>query len=172
MTINTTLNRIEMRIMDIENKFAEFPVQPATLNNSQANKNITKEKFSDFFDFYAQKYGLDCNLAKAVAKAESGFNAKAVSAAGAQGLMQLMPDTAQMLGVNNPLDAEENIAGGMRYLKGLLDQYGGNTSLALAAYNAGPGNIKKYGGVPPFNETKNYVNIVQKYYQQMKQQEE
>ena len=112
------------------------------------------------FEKAAEAYGVPVNLLKAVAKAESGFDPDVVSSAGAQGVMQLMPGTARSLGVSDPFDAEQNIMGGAKYLSQLLRQFNGDTTLAVAAYNAGPGSVTKYGGVPPYAETQNYVQKV------------
>jgi len=112
----------------------------------------------------SQKYGMNPSLIKAVINAESSWNPYAVSRKGAQGLMQLMPATAAAMGVSNPFNPEENIGGGVRYLKYLLQRFSGNLTLALAAYNAGPKAVDKFGTVPPFQETRQYVRRVLSMY--------
>ncbi|QNK42594.1 lytic transglycosylase domain-containing protein [Caproicibacter fermentans] len=120
------------------------------------------QNLDDIFQRAADAYGVPENLLKAVAKAESGFQADAVSSCGAQGIMQLMPSTAKSLGVSDAFDPEQNIMGGAKYLGSLLGKYS-DPKLALAAYNAGSGNVEKYGGIPPFRETRNYVEKVLSY---------
>ena len=111
----------------------------------------------------ALRHGVPAALVKAVVKTESNFQRHAVSSKGAQGLMQLMPGTASDLGVDDPFSAEENVRGGTRYLRAMIDRYG-DWKYALAAYNAGPGAVDQYGGIPPYRETREYVERVLHYY--------
>lgn len=125
--------------------------------------SYTSSELDSIFEDAANTYGVSSIILKSIAKAESGFNPSAVSSAGAVGIMQLMPSTAAALGVSNSYDARENIMGGAKYISQLLSNYQGNISLALAAYNAGSANVDKYGGIPPFTETQNYVKKVLSY---------
>lgn len=142
------------------------------VNNTAASDSVKLEasglscsaQLDAIFDEAASKYGVDAKFLKAIAKCESDFSTECTSRSGAMGIMQLMPQTAASLGVTNAYDPYQNIMGGARYISEKLAQYNGDKSLALAAYNAGSGNVAKYGGIPPFKETQNYVVKVMAYY--------
>ena len=134
----------------------------SAVNATDKKQTGESSSMSTIFDRAAAAFNVPVTLLKAVAKNESNFDADAVSSCGAQGVMQLMPSTAKSLGVTNSLDAEQNIMGGAKYLSQMLSRYDGDTTLALAAYNAGSGNVAKYGGVPPFKETQTYIARVLK----------
>ncbi|MFQ5781061.1 MAG: lytic transglycosylase domain-containing protein, partial [Nitrospiria bacterium] len=122
--------------------------------------------FDPFIDQEARAEGIEPALIKAMIRVESDFDTEAVSPAGAQGLMQVMPGTAEDLRIVDPFDPEENIRGGIRYLRYLLDRFGSDVTLALAAYHAGPGNVAKHGTIPPIKQTEHYVATVLRYYEQ------
>jgi hypothetical protein len=153
-------------LLNVNENTAKATKAVKTGNASFSSYMEETKSLDDIFDKAADKYNVPVELLKAIGKAESDFRVDAVSRCGAQGVMQLMPKTAEELGVKDSFDPEQNIMGGTKYIKGLLDKYDGNTSLALAAYNAGMNNVKKYGGIPPFEETQNYVVKVTKYMQQ------
>ena len=119
--------------------------------------------YNDIIRRHATSYRLEEALVKAVIKVESDYQPRTVSKKGAQGLMQLIPSTAKLLRVANPFDPSENIRGGSEYLRKMLDMFDNDLELALAAYNAGPTTVKRYGGIPPYNETQNYVKRVKRY---------
>jgi soluble lytic murein transglycosylase-like protein len=136
-----------------------------SVNNTNSS---TTTKYENLIDSSAKKYNVDPDLIKAVIEQESNFNSSVTSSAGAEGLMQLMPQTASTLGVTNAYDPSQNIDGGTKYLKQLLNEFK-DVKLAIAAYNAGPNNVKKYNGVPPYGETVNYVSKVVSNYNEYKQ---
>lgn len=150
-------------------KFGDLLTNPATRVNANiytakasgaAEKVSTREQIKGLISRISKKHGVDEKLVNALIKQESGFNPNAKSKVGAMGLMQLMPATAKGLGVTNAMDPEQNVEGGVKYLKSMLNKYNGNVILALAAYNAGPGAVDKYDGVPPYKETQNYVKSI------------
>jgi soluble lytic murein transglycosylase-like protein len=136
----------------------------AAAYDSRSSARVPKELETAIHDA-ARAHGVDPRLVAAVARRESAFNARAVSQKGACGIMQLMPATAQYLGVRNVFDPRENIFGGTRYLRTLLDTFNGDLDLTLAAYNAGPGAVSKHRGIPPYRETQAYVAAVRKTYE-------
>lgn len=142
-----------------ENLRAENPLYESARRTENAAPLTTEQMILSA----ARKFGVDSELVKAVATAESDLNQAARSAVGAIGVMQLMPETAEGLGVN-PYDEKQNIEGGAHYLRQMLDKFNGNLQNAIAAYNAGPGAVQKYGGVPPYSETQNYVGRVLDFY--------
>lgn len=129
---------------------------------SEESRPLWKSKYNDIIVAAARRFDVDAALVSAVIKAESDYNPRIVSHKGARGLMQLMPATAKRFGVTNSFDPEENIHAGTKYLRWLLTKFDGNADLAVAAYNAGEGNVWKYKGVPPFRETVNYINRISK----------
>ena len=174
---NTAVENQQAKIQSFENvlknstgvKFGDLLTRPVTKVNANiysaqaetgAEKISTREQIKNIVFRAAKKHGVDEKLVNALIKQESGFNPNATSHCGAMGLMQLMPATAKGLGVTNPMDPEQNVEGGVKYLKSMLNKYNGNVILALAAYNAGPGAVDKYDGVPPYKETQNYVKSI------------
>lgn len=137
---------------------AQYPVLPAE------EISILMPKINEAISNASVKYGIDENMIRAIIKQESSFQPLALSTSGAMGLMQLMPKTAELLSVTDPYNIEQNIMGGTRYFKAQLDAFDGSTELALAAYNAGPNNVRKYGGIPPFPQAQNFVKNIIEYH--------
>ncbi|HUV76489.1 MAG TPA: lytic transglycosylase domain-containing protein [Desulfobacterales bacterium] len=127
------------------------------------NSDVTR-RYDQIITEAAERHGVSFSLLKAMIKIESDFNPRAISTAGALGLMQIMPENIKRLKIKDPFDPRENIMGGTRYLKQMIDRFNGKLSLALAAYNAGPNTVERYQRIPPFTETEDYVEAVMKYY--------
>jgi soluble lytic murein transglycosylase-like protein len=144
-------------------KSSNYKVYIKETPNRPLESNIT-DLYDHVISEASHTHGVSFSLLKALIKTESDFNPRAVSSAGARGLMQLMPENIKTLKIKNPFDPRENIMGGTQYLKQLIDRFNGKLPLALAAYNAGPGVVEKYQRVPPFKETENFVKQVMKYY--------
>ncbi len=136
--------------------------------NGSRISNLAPGRLEEIIRSASNRYRVDPNLVRAVIKAESDFNTQARSPKGAQGLMQLMPDTARLHNVGNVYDPDENIDGGVRHLRLLLDRYQGDLRLTLAGYNAGIQAVEKYGGVPPYPETREYIQRVLDYHQRFR----
>lgn len=159
------LPRISPRTFERSAAPAQTPRTAYPAPSTRTSGRRSPEEFRGIVREAAKKYRLSESLIFAVMRAESGFNPNAVSPAGAQGLMQLIPSTARLVGCRNSFDPEQNINGGAKYLRQMMDRFG-RVDLALAAYNAGPQAVERYGGIPPYNETRNYVPRVLKYYRE------
>ena len=160
-SVKDDLREVQAKRVDsnpFDEQLTSLPIAPIKVMPTE--KSHIKQLVSKI----SKKHGVDEKLVDAVIKQESGYNPKAKSSAGAQGLMQLMPATAKAMGVSDPYNPVQNVEGGVKYLKSMMDRYNNNIVLALAAYNAGPGNVDKYNGVPPFKETQGYVkNVLANY---------
>jgi soluble lytic murein transglycosylase-like protein len=150
------------KTQSLDNKSRAAPAAVITTTIESVVSVPPEHAYDEFIQEASDLYRVDATLLRSVVQTESAFDALAVSRAGAVGLMQLTPDVASDMGVDDPFDPRQNIMGGAKYLRRLLDRHRGNVRLALASYNAGPGNVTEYGGVPPFPETRKYVKNVTK----------
>ena len=161
-TAGITMIGNQMPLGTLSTPVINIPSTPSITDSSvnSSTSGVSKSTIQDWVNQYAPRYGLSPKLVNAVITQESGYSPSATSSAGAMGLMQLMPETAAMLGVSNPYDPLSNLLGGMSYLGELVNHYHGNISLALAAYNAGSNAVAQYGGIPPYPETQRYVQDI------------
>ena len=149
---------IKVNVPSVQNK------ENTTSEIPNSGNLACSDELNQYFQQAADTYGVDVKLLKCIAYAESRFQADATSKSGAMGVMQLMPKSAEYLGVQDAYDPEQNIMGGAKFIASLLEQFDGNVEYALAGYNAGPNRVKEYGGVPPYEETQNYVNLIMDLY--------
>jgi len=156
--------RDAMGVLHLTNVQTDYRYKPLFTNKTKAPGQPSRNKIYRLIEKAADQYSVDPALIKAIVKAESDFDTYAVSSAGAQGLMQLMPKTAEWLKVSNPFDPLESIDGGVRYLRSLLVHFENDVTMAVAAYNAGKSSVIKYGGIPPYKQTQKYVKKVMVYF--------
>jgi soluble lytic murein transglycosylase-like protein len=149
--------RLDSSTIHVKGKLAE---QDPNYSSAAGNRSVSAAEIDHYIKEAAARHHVNPNLVRALVKVESNYNPRAVSSKGAQGLMQLMPATARMYDVHNPFDAAQNVEAGVRHLKGLLENFGGDVSLSLAAYNAGQGAVERNRGIPPYAETRNYVKRI------------
>jgi len=154
----------QFAVRPAQNDYAAWVVPHEVVERYMLALPQEKRRHALMIQRLAPRFDVDFRLALAIARAESNFDAMAVSPKNAQGLMQLIPDTASRFGVRNPFDPEQNVRGGLAYLRWLLERFEGDVALASAAYNAGEGAVDRYGGIPPYNETRNYVQRILNFY--------
>jgi soluble lytic murein transglycosylase-like protein len=170
LSVTVAYNHNTQKALSSQSFKEEYLAANTGYSSSSIGGNKTERLIHPIVIQAAYRYQIDPALVKAIIMAESGYNARAISNKGAKGLMQLMPATAQALGVEDVFNPKQNISGGVRYFKQLVNQFDGDVKLALAAYNAGSRNVRNYQGIPPFKSTRYYIKKVFKYYEIYKDQ--